>query len=319
MPEEENGVQTSTEIELLPNLKEKLEETIFRDRRVIQTHGRNLIVCTREEGKEIEADFIVLNQDNTPTDAIHAKLNLSYPEDLKLLGKLNLSKKGIPKTWVLIESSVSSPRFEEGIPERVGVIKFSVDQNRVSNFRKVSEAEYVNPPYFMRTKQVIKELIETEDIDIKRYWLVLSSQHNWDICKRRKQYGMPKLLSNGRPDPMTQKFEKTPIGSVIMIHVKRKGIVGCYIKTSDMFESHEDVGWKDNRGRPWLCEMRFWMFPIVTDEFPKPIQWNEIRSKMSRFKTGHPQGRIELTKNDYETVLSTLLNKNKNELRVTWH
>lgn len=303
---EDSELEEKTESELLPLIKEKLEEKIFKDQRLIITHPKSLIVSCRT-GEKIEADFIVLDQDNNVSGAIHVKLNLGYPEDLKLLGKLNLSLKGVSKTWVAIEREINSPRFEEGIPKEVGIIRFARDKNnKIKDVRLEQEAKKTNASYLRRTQKIIKDLITTQDLDIRRYWLVLTSPENWEICKRNRVYGMPY-------DPITKKFEKTPIGSVLIIYVKKRGIVGCQITTSKMFKDTTPLGWTDNKGKPWLCEMRVQIFPVVTDDFPAPLKWDEIRNKMSRFKTGHPQGRVELTKNDYEQILMALLRKNENK------
>lgn len=317
MNQKDDLEEEQSETELLSTIKEGIENLPeFENIKLLITHLKNLVVVTRK-GEKIEADLIGINNKGLATMAFHAKVILGYPEDIKLLGKLNLSKKGIEKTWVVLDKKIPSDRFIEGIHKDVGIITFKRKGNRLSEFKIDTPASRVDAPYLRKTQQIIKQMMVTQEIDIRRYWLIGTSKHNWEICKKRKLFGMPTHLGRGKKfDYITKKFEKTPIGSIVIIYVTGVGIVGCWVKTSDMFESNEDLGWKDNKGRPWLCEKRFWMFPMVTEEFPKPIKWKEIRTEMSKFKTGHPQGRTELTKNDYEKILSELLRRNKDELKI---
>jgi len=146
-----------------------------------------------------------------------------------------------------------------------------------------------------------------------RYWLCVTTPHNWEIVKERRLWGVDDRYE------FTLK-NNVSIGDFFVFYVTKKGVVGIYKVTSEYFYDSTPVGWVNKKGHPYTYPHRINIEPVLLNEIPLPI--NEEIKKQLVFITDKSKSwmvfvfpsMVLIPKEDFEKIRLLLL-KSQGETR----
>lgn len=280
-------------------------------------HGKNILAVT-DKPDFMESDIFAVHK-NKIKHAFHVKRELSFPEDVKLIGKLEMSKLAVKNSWVILTRSIENRRFLKNIPEGIGIIKVTVSKERgkvkLTNPKIEKKPKSIRSPKYEKLTQ---RNYKTEEFRRIKYYIlncVETKKHpNWTIGKENRVWGLPR-------ETEFNKIKDAPEGSIIFFMVSDrinnktslKAIWTLLTKFEDYKEKKDKKFkriWSDREYR-----YRARMGPVMVEEFKKGLPKTKVNSIVG-YKKSHMQWQsvTRISRAQYETILFELLKKNKSKI-----